>query len=94
MQPGQAGQRKASPSGHHVVIIGGFGGLYAARIQGLSLLRLAVLGPETVADDAFVSVHPVLGTSLAVGARLLAPLASTDFTDPLDGVVGTKRVRS
>ena len=46
-----------------------------------------MLGSETVSDDAFVSVHPVLGSSLAVSARFLAPLASTDGTDPLDRVV-------
>ena len=46
-----------------------------------------MFGPKTVPDDPFVSEHPVLGVSLLVSARLLAPLASTDFTDPLDGVV-------
>ena len=46
-----------------------------------------MLGSELIPDNAFVSVHPVLGVSLLVSARLLAPLASTDFADPLDGVV-------
>ena len=31
-----------------------------------------MLCSETVSDDAFVSVHPVLGASLLVGARLLS----------------------
>jgi hypothetical protein len=46
-----------------------------------------MLGSQTVSDDAFVSVHPVLGASLLVCARLFAPLASTDCTDPLDGLI-------
>ena len=46
-----------------------------------------MLGSETIPDNAFVSVHPVLGVSLLVSTRLLAPLASTDFADPFDGVV-------
>ena len=36
--------------------------------QRLPLLGLAVLGSEVISDNAFVSVHPVLGASLAVGA--------------------------
>ena len=44
-------------------------------------------GPETGPDDAFVSVHPVLGASLAAGTRLLSPLPSTNLVDPLDGLV-------
>ena len=34
-----------------------------------------------------VSVHPVLGLSLAAGTRLLPPLTSTDLVDPLDRMV-------
>ena len=55
--------------------------------QRLCLLGLAMLSSETIPDNTFVSVHPILGVSLLVGARLLAPLASTDCTDPLDGLV-------
>ena len=32
-----------------------------------------MLASETIPDNAFVSVHPVLGASLLVSARLLAP---------------------
>ena len=46
-----------------------------------------MLGSETIPNNAFVSVDPVLGVSLLVSTRLLAPLASTDFADPLDGFV-------
>jgi len=46
-----------------------------------------MLGSETSPDDTFVSVNRVLGASLLVGARLLAPLASTDLTNPLDALV-------
>ena len=46
-----------------------------------------MLGSETITDDAFVSVYPVLGTSLVVSTRFLAPLTSTDCTDPLDGLI-------
>ena len=35
--------------------------------QRLCLLRLAMFGPKTITDYAFVSEHPVLGTSLLVG---------------------------
>ena len=55
--------------------------------QRFCLLGLAVLGSETIPDDAFVSVHPVLGPSLLVGARLLSPLASADFSNPVDRLV-------
>jgi hypothetical protein len=46
-----------------------------------------MLGSETIPDDAFVSVHPVLGLRLAVGTRLFPPLTSADLVDPLDRMV-------
>jgi hypothetical protein len=46
-----------------------------------------MLRSEMVPGDALVSARPVLGPSLVVSTRLLAPLVSTDCTDPLGGVV-------
>ena len=45
----------------------------AARGRAIEHVRqgLALLGSETIPDDAFVSVHPVLGPSLLVGALAL-----------------------
>jgi len=55
--------------------------------QRLLLLRLAMLGSESFPDNAFVSVHPILGLSLAMGTRLLPPLTSTDLAYPRDGLI-------
>ncbi len=43
------------------------------------LLGLAMLGLEPIPDDAFVSVHPVLGASLLVSTRLLTPTAPASW---------------
>jgi hypothetical protein len=50
-----------------------------------------MLGSKTVPDDAFISVHPALGTSLLVSACLLVPLSSTHLVDSLDGIYPESR---